>query len=74
MNPTPRFTNHALDKMEEREISREEVIVALESPLSVTIGATAVEFEGVVQGRELHIVAVRDSDPLLVITVWEKDQ
>lgn len=43
MNPTPRFTNYALDKMEEREISREEVIVALESPLSVTIGATAVE-------------------------------
>ena len=43
MSPRPRFTNHATEQLEEREISREEVAAVIDAPIRVTIGATAVE-------------------------------
>ncbi len=66
-----RFTSHALDKMEEREITPDEVAAVVASPRAVTTGETAVEYDGVVSGRALHVIVVRDSEPPLVITAWE---
>lgn len=74
MSRRPRFTNHATEQLEEREISREEVAAVIDAPLRVTIGATAVEYDGVVGNCELHIVVVRGSDPPLVITLWENNR
>ena len=74
MTSPVRFTNHALDKMDEREITVEEVAAVIASPQTVTAGETAVEYDGIVGGRALHVIVVRDSEPPLVITVWEPNR
>ncbi len=52
MTSPVRFTNHALDKMDEREITVEEVAAVIASPQTVTAGETAVEYDGIVGGRD----------------------
>lgn len=60
--------------MEQREISVEEVTAVLDEPERSAAGATAVEYDGVVAGRALHVVVVRGPDQPLVITVYEPDR
>jgi hypothetical protein len=73
-----RYTTHALEQLVEREISRSEVEAVVLAPLGVEVGDTAVEYDGLASGlasgRPLHVVVVRGSEPLLVITAYEPEE
>ena len=64
-----RLTAHAETRMQERHVSRAEVEAVLERPEHVTVGETAVEYDGIVGGRQIVVIVVRESSPPLVITV-----
>ncbi len=44
-----RLTKHARDNLEKRKITTEEVMQALDYPAQVAVGATAVEYDAVVE-------------------------
>ena len=66
-----RFTRHARRRMQQREVSREDVEMVIANPDSIEMGETAVHYDRMLRGRRLRAVVVRDSSPPLVITVME---
>ncbi|MGE0135559.1 MAG: hypothetical protein AB7L91_08020 [Dehalococcoidia bacterium] len=56
------------------EITVDEAAAVIASPHTVTPGETAVEYDGIVGGRALHVIVVRDSEPPLVIPAWEPNR
>ena len=69
-----RLTTHAAKRMREYGISRDQVERALDEVVATEIGGTAVAYDGTVDGRVLHVIVVRDSEPPLVITLWPVEE
>ncbi len=65
-----RLTYHAARRMLDNGVTRDQVESVLAEARTVAIGASAVEYDGEVGGRTLHVVVARDSQPPLVVTVW----
>ncbi len=68
------FTEHALQRMGLRRISVAEVEAVLANPEQTSLGETAVEYEATIDGRVLHVITAKDSEPPLVITVFEQER
>ncbi len=70
-----RLTVHAQERMQEQEITLQDVIPIITSPKAMKIGETAIEYDGVIKdGRSVRVVVVKGSSPALVITVHEIDR
>lgn len=65
-----RYTAHSRDRMAEWGIAAAEIEAAISAPERVIIGQTAIEYDATVDGRPLHVVAVKGSEPPLIITVY----
>ena len=66
-----RLSSHARERMEEQRIDRASVEGVVSAADVVTVGETAVEYDGTdVGGRPLRVVVARDSQPPLVITAY----
>ena len=66
-----RLSNHARERMEEQRIDRAAVERVVSAADVVTVGETAVEYDGAdVGGRPIRVVVARDSQPPLVITAY----
>ncbi len=64
-----RFTYHATVRMREKGISPQAIETWLQLPERVREGDTAIEYDGVVEGRAVRVVVVKGSQPPLVIAV-----
>ncbi len=56
--------------MAEWSIAAAEIEAVISAPERVSIGQTAIEYDATVVGRTLHVVAVKGSEPPLIITVY----
>lgn len=64
------YSNHALERMEERGIAGVMVERLLSSPQQVVEGETADEYSGTLEdGRRAIVVVARGGEPRTVITV-----
>ena len=64
------YSNHALERMEEREIARRMVEGLLSRPEQVIEGETADEYSGALgDGRRAIVILSRSPEPRTVITV-----
>jgi hypothetical protein len=66
-----RLSNHAIDGMADAGLTREDVADIIEHPERTERGTTADEYEATLRGALYHVVVVKDSDPPLIITVYE---
>ncbi|MBM4410257.1 MAG: DUF4258 domain-containing protein [Chloroflexi bacterium] len=66
-----RLTGHADSRMNDAGLTREDVVFIIESGSVVEQGVTASLHEATVRGIPFRVVVKRDSDPPLVITVFE---
>lgn len=66
-----RFTNHARKRMEEHNLFEADVVAVISTPERVITGTTAIEYDARIRGKPVRVVVVKESDPLLVITVHE---
>ncbi len=63
------LTNHAVLRMIELGVTRQQLEQLLSMPDTMTEGVTADEYTGQVGGRTLRAFLARNTDPQLVITV-----
>lgn len=67
-----RLTGHAVTRMNEAGLAREDVAFIIESGTVVEQGVTAFLYDADVRGVPYRVVVKRHSDPMLVITVFER--
>ena len=68
------YSDHAIGRMEHRGISEEIVQRILTSPDTLIEGETADEYTALVGGVEVRVILARDTEPPLVVTVYEVDR
>ncbi len=64
-----RFTYHATVRMREKDIKIQDVETVLQHAEQERVGDSAIEYDGVVEGRAVRVVVVKGSQPPLVITI-----
>jgi hypothetical protein len=66
-----RLSNHASEGMTDAGLTREDIVHIIEHAERTELGTTADEYEATLHGTLYHVVVVKDSNPPLIITVYE---